>query len=150
MPIIVGNALAFSASQHQWHSDPCCLDNFRQSTPLYLCVGLLRQRCEREGCIMIAEDNVALQRNIRINGQRGEATAREKGSREGRFRVWSEAKGGGVRGGGGVTSIKSSDVGMFSQCWNLIRAGGPAHTQSRHIQIQLSSKTHISQEASGW
>lgn len=82
MPIIVGNAPAFSTSQRQWHFDPFCIDNLRQSTPLYLCVRLLRQHCEREGCAMIAEDNTAWQWNASIKGQRGEATATEE-SQEG-------------------------------------------------------------------
>lgn len=37
----MGYALAFTASQSQWCSDPHCLDNSRQSNLLYLQAGLL-------------------------------------------------------------------------------------------------------------
>lgn len=37
---IMGYALSFTASQHQWCSDPCCLDNLRQSNLLYVQAGL--------------------------------------------------------------------------------------------------------------
>lgn len=85
---IVGKALASTASLCQWRSGPCCLDNFRQFTQLYVQAVLLRRHSKREGGIMLVEHNVGLQLNVRLKGQRGEGwrrggSVKEEGRGEG-------------------------------------------------------------------
>lgn len=89
---------SFIVSQSRWRCDPCCFDNLRQSTPLYLQAALLRRHSQREGCIMVAEHNVALQWNVRVKGQRGEGWRKEDTAR--------------VEGRGEETRIKDLDYGV--------------------------------------
>ena len=148
---------SFIVSQRWWRSDPCCLDYLRQSSPLYLRAGLLRRHSQKEGSIMVAEHNVALQWNVRVKGQRGEGWRKEDTAR--------------VEGRGEETRIKDLDYGVqwaenegkkkkwlplspvsrdvltrlkSDQCSGL-------HRLSLELQMQHSSKAHRSHKMPwGW